>query len=377
MKLLAHLDWEMLKKSWLHLSLIACFGIAVFLLMFLDYFNLEKISFFNNNGFLFDVTWKGRLFLFFFFWLFAVVSFSEFRSLGGILQASSRSRLRLLFILVFALVPLLYIIGVNFLGLDQPVIQAGDFLRGEYWKASSSNWENFLTGDWPLSIEYLVFTLSFLATLFLAFGKRGLKIFSLAIGLIAGITVVYMIDTLFPYGAFVPLQSFALPTAACAAVLLQALGIPFNFAFSPTALGSMPVIVVSAQGASVATSVAWPCAGVHSLFLYTVLILLLFGNSNISGFRKAIYFVVGLVGTFSVNVLRIVRYFVLLVGQGKEVALTFHNVYGELYFFTWMLGYFFLIWGIQRFSIVERLKATFIKTKQALVSCTKKLSASV
>jgi thaumarchaeosortase len=363
-----HLSWEMLKKSWFHLSLITCFAVAVFLLMFLDYFNLEKISFFNNNGFLFDVTWKGRLFLFFFFWLFAVLSFSEFRSLREILKVGHGNRLKLLLIIFCALVPLLYIIGVNFLGLDQPLIQAGDFLRGDYWRASSSNWENFLTGDWPLSIEYLVFTLSFLATAFLAFGKRGLNIFSLPIGLIAGITIVYIIDTMYPYGAFGPLQSFALPTAACAAVLLQVLGIPFNLAFSPSALGSMPVIVVSAQGASVPTSVAWPCAGVHSLFLYTVLILLLFGNSSISGFRKAVYFVVGLVGTFSVNVLRIVTYFVLLVGQGKEVALTFHNVYGELYFFTWMLGFFLLIWGIQRYSLVERLKTAFLRSKQALVS---------
>ena len=362
------LSWKMLKKSWLHLSLIACFATAVFLLMFLDYFNMEKISFFNTSGFLFDVTWKGRLFLFFCFWLFVVISFSEFRSLGEILQVRSKGNLRLLIILLCALVPLFYIIGVNFIGLDQPIVQAGDFLRGEYWRANISSWQNFLTGDWPLSIEYLVFTLSFSVTAFLAFGRRGLKIFSLAIGLIAGITVVYMIDTIFPYGAFGPLQSFALPTAACAAVLLQVLGIPFNLAFSSTTLGSMPVIVVSAQGTSVPTSVAWPCAGVHSLFLYTVLILLLFGNSGISGFRKVIYFFVGLIGTFSVNVLRIVTYFVLLVGQGKEVALTFHNVYGELYFFTWMLGYFLLMWGIQRYSLVERLKTVFLRSKQALVS---------
>jgi len=99
-----------------------------------------------------------------------------------------------------------------------------------------------------------------------------------------------------------------------------------------------------------------------------VLILLLFGNSNISGFRKAIYFIVGLVGTYSVNVLRIVTYFVLLVGQGKEVALVFHNVYGELYFFSWILLYLLLIFSIQRYKLVERLKAAISKKSQAKVS---------
>jgi thaumarchaeosortase len=257
---------------------------------------------------------------------------------------------------------------VNFLGLDQPIIQMGEALRGEYWRANSSSWENFLTGDWPLSIEYLIFTLSFVATTFLTFGKKGLKTFSIAIALIAGITVVYMIDTVYPYGAFGPLQTFALPTAACAAVLLQMLGIPFTLSFSPTNPGSMPAIAVNAQGSWVSTSVAWPCAGVHSLFLYTVLILLFLGTSGISGFRKIIYFVVGLIGTFFVNVLRIATYFVLLVSQGREAALTFHGFYGELYFFVWILGYFLLIWGIQRYSLVERLKGIFLRSKQALGS---------
>ena len=364
-KLSMHLDWAVLKKSWLHLSLVACFAIAVFLLMFLDYFNLEKISFFNTSGFLFDVTWKGRLFLFFFFWLFIVISFLEFKSLGEIIHVRRNSHIKLLIILLCALFPLFYIIGVNFLGLDQPIIQMGEALRGEYWRANiHSSWENFLTGDWPLSIEYLVFTLSFVATTFLTFGKKGLKTFSLAIALISGITVVYMIDTIYPYGAFGPLQTFALPTAACAAVLLQMLGIPLTLSFSSTNPGSMPVIAVNAQGSLVSASVAWPCAGVHSLFLYTVLILLLLGSSEISGFRKIIYFIVGLIGTFFVNVLRIVTYFVLLVGQGRETALTFHGVYGELYFFTWMLGYLLLILGIQRYSIVERLEEIFLRSKQ-------------
>jgi thaumarchaeosortase len=357
------LSWD-LKKSWLNISLIACFAMAILLLMFLDYFNLEKIAFFNNIGFLFEYTWKGRLLLFFFFWLFVLISFSESKSLKENTAIKRISRFKLLLIFLVALIPLFYIIGVNFLGLDQAIISIGELLRGEYWRANTTHYENFLTGDWPMSLEYLVFAFAFVATILLTYGKRGLKIFSLPTAVVAGIGIIYMIDTMYPTGAFKPLQALALPTAACAAVLLEALGIRFNLLFSP-GLGSMPVIVVNAQGTSVPTYIAWPCAGVHSLFLYTVLILLLFGNSNISRFRKAIYFIVGLVGTYFVNVLRIVTYFVLLVDQGKEVALVFHNVYGELYFFAWMLLYILLIVSIQRYKLFERLKEIIPKNKKA------------
>jgi thaumarchaeosortase len=363
-----HLDWAMLKKSWLQISLIACFALALFLLVFLDFFNLEKIVFFNNIGFLFEITWKGRLMLFFFFWLFMVLSFSENTALLEVTAMGRKRRLKLLLIFICALIPFFYIIGINFLGLDQTIINVGESLRGEYWRTNTAYYENFLTGDWPMSLEYLVFGFSFLATVLLTYGKKGLKIFSLPAAIVLGIGAVYMIDTMYPGGAFGPLQTLALPTAAFAAILLEVLGIPFNLSYSPTGLGSMPIIAVNAQNASIPTRIAWPCAGVHSLFLYTVLILLLFRTSSISGFRKAIYFIVGLAGTFFVNVLRIVTYFVLLVGSGSEVALTFHNVYGELYFFIWMLGYFLLIWGIQRYSLVERVKGIFLKSKQTVGS---------
>jgi thaumarchaeosortase len=265
---------------------------------------------------------------------------------------------------VCALIPLVYIVGVNFLGLDQTVIKVGEVLRGAYWKVTSTSYANTIGFDWPLSVEYVVFAASFLVTILLAYGKRGLRAFSITIAFIAVITVVYMIDSLYPYGAFKPLQALALPTAACAAVLLEAIGIRFVMMFSPGS-ASAPIIVVNLQGSTVPTSIAWPCAGVHSLFLYAIIFLLLFKKSDISDFRKSIYFIIGLIGTFSANVLRIVTYFVLLVNKGKDVALTFHNVYGELYFFSWILVYILLIVGIQKYRLLEKTKSFIFKSNSA------------
>ena len=358
----------MLKKSWLHISLIACFAAAIVLLMFLDYFNIEKIAFFNNVGFLFDYTWKGRMFLLFFFWLFILESFLSLDLLKEEnLRNGRRSRLKVLVILVCAAVPLIYVVAVNFLGLDQFVIGVGDLLRGDYWRvANPANWTNTLQGDWPMSLEYIVFTVSFLATMLLAYGKKGLRMFSLSAALVAGISVVYMIDTMYPYGAFKPFQALALPTAACAAVLLEVMGMHFTMFYLP-GTASMPVIALNVNGSMVQTGIAWPCAGVHSLFLFTIIILLLFKKSGISAFRQSIYFIIGAVGTYFVNVLRIVTYFVILVNQGQASALVFHNVYGEIYFFSWILLYILLIVGIQKYHLIERTRAAIFRNDRVHV----------
>ena len=342
--------------------MLVFFGAAIGLLMFLDYFNLEKIAFFNNTGFLFDYTWKGRLFLLFFVWLFALEAFSSFKSLTDEEGKQRRNKLKIAAILALALIPLIYVIGVNFLGLDQAIINLGAFIRLDYWKANWAYWENSLTGDWPMSLEYVVFTVSFLATIMLAFGKKGLKIFSISAALVAGIAVVYMIDTMYPAGAFKPFEALALPTAAVAAVFLEAMGFRFTMFYQP-APSAAPIISLSAGGSTVQTGIAWPCAGVHSLFLFTIIILLLFKKSGIAPFRQAIYFIIGAVGTYFVNVARIVTYFVILVNQSQDAALVFHNVYGEMYFFSWILGYIVLIVGIQKFGIIERTRAFVFKKK--------------
>jgi hypothetical protein len=105
-----------LKKSWLHAALLACFVAAIVLLVILDYCNIESFRIFNENGFYFDYTWKGRLFLLFFLWLFVLET-----SLNWEVQPQNDAEtptinLKTLASFIFALIPLTYIISVNFLG---------------------------------------------------------------------------------------------------------------------------------------------------------------------------------------------------------------------------------------------------------------------
>ena len=117
----------------------------------------------------------------------------------------------------------------------------------------------------------------------------------------------------------------------------------------------MPIIrTTDLAGKSVSIAIAWPCAGVHSMFLYTLIMLLLFRKSSMSRFRKLIYFIVGAIGTYLVNVLRIIAYYFIRVKSGLSAATTFHDQYGEILFVTWILLYILLIVCIQKFKLAEK-----------------------
>ena len=360
--------FDLTKKSRLQVTVLGCFIAAIVLLIFLDYFNLESFPIFNERGFYFDYTWKGRLFILFFMWLLVLeYSLNVGQEPKTDQENKPESKLKILATYICALIPIIYIISVNFLGLNQAVIQLGEALRGEYWRANFGDWEHILTAAWPLSLEYLMFTVSFTATILLAYGKDGLKKFGISIGLIAGITAIYLTDTIFPYGVLKPLQLLALPTASCAAMLLDLLGYTFMMYYTPGA-SAMPIIRTrDFAGNSVNIGIAWPCAGVHSMFLYTLIMLLLFRKSSMSRFRKLVYFIVGAIGTYMVNVLRIITYYYIRTTTEENAALaaeTFHDVYGEILFVVWILLYILLIVCIQKFSLVEKTQQGIRKLTQ-------------
>lgn len=356
-----------LKKSWFHAGLLACFVAAIVLLVVLDYMNLESFRLFNEGGFYFDYTWKGRLFLLFFLWLFVLET-----SLNWDIQPQDNSEIppinlfKIIASFTCALIPLIYIISVNFLGLNQTVLNIGDALRGEYWRTNFLGDTGFLLeAAWPLVVEYTVFTVSFLATILIAYGKTSFKTFGITLAFIAGITCVYFLDTFFPYGVFKPFQLLSLPTSACAAVMLDLLGYRFSLSFSPGA-EAMPVIRIYADSRWHSVGIAWPCAGVHSMFLYVLIILLLFKKSSITRFRKLVYFIVGAIGTYSVNILRIIVYFNILTTDGFDAAQTFHDAHAELLFVAWVLLYILLIICIEKFQLVEKTTRGLQKLRSSL-----------
>jgi thaumarchaeosortase len=366
---------------------VICFTIPIVLLLFFDYYNLEGYNYrFNwaiNNfeswpntyflqSFLFELTWKGRMFYLLFLWLLFIESVIDWKSLS---ENKPKNRYIILGSLICALIPAIYIIAVNFFGLDLTILKIGRETFGVR-SGPTDTPSNFLFQDWPLTCEYIVLTTFFIGATILAYGKKGLKILSISFALIGGISIAYLLDTVYPFGVFKPLQEFTLPTAATTAALLDLLGyrVTLHFPYPLPAGGYLPTLQVNNSSP---VGISWACAGVQSLFLFVLIIAVFFKKSSISSFRKLAYFVIGLFGTFFVNVLRIFSYFIILLNYGTNAATDFHNTYGEMYFFTWIFMYILLIIGIQRFMLIERTRNAFKRVSSLLGTAKNKLSSNI
>ena len=153
-----------------------------------------------------------------------------------------------------------------------------------------------------------------------------------------------MLDNFYPYQAFKPFQFLTVPTAGFAVSFLYLIGLTPEMKFYPSeGAPHVTLMELNPYGENPAAVIAWPCAGIHSLFLYTVIMLFFLKDLAMSRVKKFSYFLVGFIVTYFVNVFRIVSWFLVHLYYGGEAAEFFHNNIGELYFFGWMLLYLAII----------------------------------
>jgi len=302
----------------------------IIFLLILDYFNLESSLFGFNQYFFFERTWKGRLFYLIAVWLIFI------ESLFGAKIEEEREVIdwkSCLISIVFALIPLFYVISVNFWGFDKFVYDLGKSLGS-----------SFLEDGWPLAVEYFVFGVCYAISLVVVYRNRTLNVYGIPLTIIFGWGAFYMLDNFYPYQAFKPFQFLTVPTAGFAVSFLYLIGLTPVMNFDPS--WDAPVVTLmelDPYGMNPAAVIMWPCAGVHSLFLYSVIMLFFLKDLVMSHVKKFSYFLVGFIGTYFVNVFRIVSWFLVHLYYGGEAAEFFHNNIGELYFFGWMLLYLAII----------------------------------
>jgi len=279
----------------------------------------------------FELMWKGRTFQIFFVWLIVLELILGWESIkpGRTKKIFSAKTLMLIAAL---LLPTVYVVLANYLGLNTAISEASR-QSGVVW------WDSM-----PLSTEYLVFTILFFVITYLQFGKKGLRDFSVPIVFLGIVGTLYTIDNVFPYGQFTPFQ-LLVPTAAnLAAFMLNLMGYQTSLNFS----GTMPRLTATNPVNPMQTAtfdIAWPCAGIESLLIFTVVALLFLKRMQISWKAKFCYFAIGVAVTYSINILRIVTIFTIGMNEG-DVQL-FHFYYGPLYSITWIVSYPLVILGSQ------------------------------
>ncbi len=288
----------------------------------------------------FQLMWKGRTFQLFFVWLVALEFILSWETIK--LKISRESKARLFGFSLVLLLPTLYVLLEYYFGLNSAL----------------ANWalQNGVafSDSMPLAIEYLVFSVLFGVTVFVSFGKKGLAGFALPALFVGLVGVLYTIDNVFPYGQFTPFQLLVPTTATLAAGVLGLMGYTV---VSGTEIGSgMPTLQVTGALGTAKFAIAWPCAGIESLLIFTAVALLFLKRMNISWKAKIGYFAFGAAITYFINVLRIATIFTIGTQYGVDSpqVQTFHFYYGPLYAMAWIISYPLLILASQ--SLWQKIK---------------------
>ncbi len=279
----------------------------------------------------FELMWKGRTFQLFFIWLIALEFILSWETIQP-KRMSKLSSVKILALVATLLLPTVYVVLSNYLGLDTAI--------AEVFRQSGVTWWESMA----LSIEYLVFTAVFLVIIILQFGKKGVRDFSVPSFFIGIVGALYTIDNLFPYGQFTPFQLIVPTTATLAANVLNLMGYQTTLSTTST----MPRLTATDPANSLRTAtfdIAWPCAGIESLLIFTVVALLFLKRMSITWKAKIAYFLVGAIVTYIINILRITAIFTIGLGGGNVQL--FHFYYGPLYSIAWIVLYPLIILGSQ------------------------------
>jgi len=281
----------------------------------------------------FEVTWHGRTYYLFFLWLISLELILGWEKLQTSKVNKLRSIRTVAFIIVL-LLPTIYVIAANYYGLNDIIVDLSE--------QNNVYWANAM----PISIEYLVFTMFFVLIILLENGINGLLDFSISTLFLGIIGFIYTIDSIYPFGTFAPFQIFVPTTAMLAANVLNLMGYQTSIVVTNPISGSLPYLTAwdpKNPSTKAGFGIAWPCSGVDSLIIYTVTILLFLKKSAIPWKQRIVYFVIGAIITYFINILRIVTIFTITLNGGDWHQ--FHNYYGPLYSITWIISYLLIIIG--------------------------------
>jgi thaumarchaeosortase len=228
-----------------------------------------------------------------------------------------------------------------------------------------------LVDSWEWLWDFIIMALYVGLSLGILFGKKWHKIAPAGAIYLIGSAIILSLDAFFPFDSLGPLQ-FIVPG------YLQIDQALINFINShvmnlgpgspATARGNL--LVLNGLHGPFALQVFWPSAGVHSMIIYTLVMLAFLLKMNIPLQRKLIYFLIGTMGTAAVNLIRIISLslFALMITTNVNEWEEFHSVAGEIMFLPWLGIYLASVIYIESKRSQQFLSTSQSTTKSATTS---------
>jgi thaumarchaeosortase len=193
--------------------------------------------------------------------------------------------------------------------------------------------------SWTRMWDYIIYAIYISLLIFLAFGIRKIKYFPTPIVFLLGMAFILLLDATFPYGSMQSLQVLMQPILTITVLLLTAANVRVE-------LVGCDNLAVWGQKGFLFINMYWQCAGILSMTIYLLVILILMIKLHTSLTRKLIYAAFGAIGTFFINIIRI--FLIIYYGAFIDVNLRmFHESIGEVLFTIWIVIYLLIVTTIE------------------------------
>ena len=235
------------------------------------------------------------------------------------------SRKRLLAVIPMAVLTIVYLISLEY-GLRDYIVE------------SATQFDVQLIYSWTWMWDFIVMAIFVVVALSVFFGKRWIRIAPAGPIFLTGTAIILSLDAFFPYDTLGPLQ-YIVPYFVQAnvwVITLLDLG---------TAIARDNVMFLRGDHGSMALQVFWPSAGVHSIIIFSLVIGAFMLKMNIPRNRKVGYFVLGIIGTITVNLIRIfsLSWYALKVTTDPVAWEEYHKIAGEIMFLPWLFAFILVV----------------------------------
>jgi thaumarchaeosortase len=235
------------------------------------------------------------------------------------------SKKRLLSVVPLAALTMTYLISLEF-GLRDYIIESAKLFDVQ------------LIDSWTWMWDFIVMAIFVVAALSIFFGKRWIRIAPAGPIFLIGTGIILSLDAFFPYDTLGPLQYIVPYFVQINVWFITILDLG-------TAVARENVMFLRGDHGSMALQVFWPSAGVHSIIIFSLVIGAFMLKLNISRGRKTIYFVLGIIGTVIVNLIRIfsLSWYALKVTTDPIAWEEYHKIAGEIMFLPWLFAFIFIV----------------------------------
>jgi thaumarchaeosortase len=207
--------------------------------------------------------------------------------------------------------------------------------------------------SWGWLFDFTVMAIFVTSTLAILFGRNWFRIAPAGPIFLSGSAIILALDSFFPYDTLGPLQYIVPYLVQVNVWIITALDLG-------VATARDNLMFLNGDFGPFALQVFWPSAGVHSIIIYSLVMMAFLLKMNIIRHRKIMYFLIGIAGTIFVNMIRIfsLSVYALKVTTDPEAWEEFHSVAGEIMFLPWLFIFLLIV------TVIETKRLKRLESKQ-------------